>query len=136
MSKSIRTRDPMSLFTPELDATAHTVITWKAGFEGNLYRDPYPLNETQVMASFKPGSLTQDRYPKAGYGLYVVETGTTSAKQYQFYRGSAIPCWQPMPLKARPRPPVASINLDPCTMATTGVAGTPSTRATPTSGPR
>jgi hypothetical protein len=113
MSKNPRTREPMSLFTPELDSTDHTVITWKSGYAGNLYRDPYPLNETQVMSSFKPGSLTQDRYPKAGYGLYVVQTGTNAATQYQFYRDSAISCWQPMPLKARTRPPVAGATLDP-----------------------
>jgi hypothetical protein len=111
MSKDIRTRAPMSLFTPELDATDHTVITWKAGFNGNLYRDPYPLNDTQALAAFKPGSIS-DRFAKAGYGLYVVQTGTASSTQYQFYRDSAISCWQPMPVKVRPRPPVASINLD------------------------
>lgn len=112
MSKDIRTRAPMSLFTPELEATDHTEIKWKDGYKGNLYRDPYPLNETQAMASFRPGSMGQDQYPKAGFGLYVVETATTAAKQQQFYRDSTISCWQPMPLKARPRPPIATINLD------------------------
>jgi hypothetical protein len=113
MSKNIRTRDPITLFTPELDATDHTVITWKSGYNGNLYRDPYPLNETQALASFRPGSMGTDQYPKAGFGLYVVQTDTTAAKSAQFYRDNAISCWQPMPLKARPRPPVAAINLDP-----------------------
>ncbi len=113
MSKNIRTREPMSLFTPELDATDHTVVTWKSGYDGNLYRDPFPLNEKQALASFKPGSLSKDKYAKAGYGLYVVQTGTGAATQYQFYRDSAISCWQPMPLKTRPRPPVAGSTLDP-----------------------
>jgi hypothetical protein len=112
MSKDIRTRDPMTLFTPELDATDHTVITWKSGYNGNLYRDPYPLNETQALASFRPGSMGTDQYPKAGFGLYVVETASPAAKSYQFYRDTAISCWQPMPLKARPRPPAVTINLD------------------------
>lgn len=111
MSKDIRTRAPMSLFTPELEATDHTVVTWKAGSTNSLYRDPYPLNDTQALSAYKPGS-TAEKYAKAGYGLYVVQTGATSATQYQFYRDPAISCWQPMPLKARPRPPIATINLD------------------------
>jgi hypothetical protein len=111
MTKNIRTRDPITLFTPELDATDHTVVTWKAN-DGSLYRDPYPLNETQALASYKPGS-DSNKFSKAGYGLYLVETASPAAKTYQFYRDSAISCWQPMPLKARNKPPIATINLDP-----------------------
>jgi hypothetical protein len=132
MAKDIRTTDPMTLFTPEVEATDHTEIKWKSGFEGNLYRDPYPLNDTQALAAFRPGSMGQDMFQKTGFGLYVVVTGTTqdpkhqaycdpgtscfagttAATQYQFYRDPDISCWQPMPLKVRPRPPVATINLD------------------------
>jgi hypothetical protein len=112
MSKNIRTREPMTLFTPEVDTPDHTVVSWKSGYEGNLYRDPYPLNDDQALASFRPGSMGRDKYPKAGFGLYVVDTGTTAAKQLQFYRDSAISCWQPVPLQPRPRPPIANIDLD------------------------
>jgi hypothetical protein len=112
MSKNIRTRDPITLFTPELDSTDHTVVTWKSGYTNNLYRDPFPLNETQAMSSFKPGS-DPDKNSKTGYALYVVQTGTNAATQYQFYRDPAISCFQPMPLKPRTRPPVAGSALDP-----------------------
>ncbi|NLE03030.1 MAG: hypothetical protein GX640_24430, partial [Fibrobacter sp.] len=111
MNKYIRSREPMEYITKEVDATDHTVLTWPLSWgKGNTYRDPYPLSEDLFLVSHKPGSVSMNWWEKNGYGLYVL---TDDNKTLQFYRDPAISCWAVMPLKARPREPIAEMPLDP-----------------------
>ncbi len=109
MSKNIRTRDPMSWVTPEVDVRAEGNWWWSSAGNGNLYRNPYPLSEDLYLVSFKPGTLSTNWSLTNGYGLYVLDG---KGKTYQFYRDAAISCWAPLPIKPRPKEPVPFIPLD------------------------
>jgi len=111
-TKNIRTREPMTYMTPDVDirdeggfAFRQPNGTWqqdKAG-KGLLFRDPYPLSAKSFLVAHKPaGAPWHD--PK-GYALYRLdETG----KAELIYRDDAISCFQPVPLQSRKRPPVLS----------------------------
>jgi hypothetical protein len=111
MNKKIRTRDPVEYITKEIDAPDHTVLSWPLSWgKGNTYRDPYPLAEDLYLVAHKPGSVSMDWWAPNGYGLYMLADDN---KTFQFYRDDAISCWQPMPLKSRPKEPRAAMPLDP-----------------------
>ncbi len=115
MNKYIRSREPMEYITKEVDAPDHTVLSWPLSWgKGNTYRDPYPLSEDLYLVSHKPGTVSMNWWEPAGYGLYVL---TGENKTFQFYRDPSISCWQPMPLKSRPREPVVAIPLDSALLA-------------------
>ena len=65
------------------------------------YMDPYPLSETTFLASYCDGSMQDE----TGYGLYLVDV--YGGKEL-IYRDPAISSVMPIPLKARPRPPVVA----------------------------
>ena len=74
---------------------------------GPLFRDPWPLDEDHFLVAHKPRGYGGGYAPN-GYGLYLLDsTGRTRP----FYRDPDISCWQPIPLRARPTPPVPS---SPC----------------------
>jgi hypothetical protein len=101
----------LEYITKEVDATDHTVLAWPLSTgKGNTFRDPLPLAEDLFLVSHKPGSISMDWWAKTGYGLYVL---TGDNRTYQFYRDAAISCWQPMPLKSRPKEPAVVMPLDP-----------------------
>jgi len=111
LSKSIRTRAPMSWMTPYVDIRDEGGFhflgsdgTWakdKNG-AGPLFADVYPLSASLFLVSHKPaGSVWTN---PVGYGLYLLdERGAVR----EFYRDPAISCWRPMPLRPRPVPPVS-----------------------------
>ena len=69
---------------------------------GPLFRDPWPIDEGHFLVAHKPRGFG-GCYASNGYGLYLLDAlGAVEP----FYRDAAISCWQPLPLKARERPPV------------------------------
>ncbi len=111
LSKSIRTREPMTWMTPYVDIRAeggfhfeNAAGVWEkdASGAGPLFADAYPLSESLFLVAHKPaGTVWADA---KGYGLYVLdERGAVR----ELYRDPAISCWRPMPLRPRPVPPVS-----------------------------
>jgi len=121
MTRNIRTREPMTYITPDVDIRREGGFSfrddkgaWKIDYKGRgrLFRDPYPLSEKLFLVSHKPaGPAWTD--PKA-YDLHLLdETG----KVQLLYADPSISCWQPIPLKPRTRPQVTPSRFDPKTAA-------------------
>ncbi|MDP6543797.1 MAG: hypothetical protein QGH60_07370 [Phycisphaerae bacterium] len=121
-SKSIRTREPMTYITPDVDIRSEGGFAFRqgngrwrrdsSGRSGRLFRDPWPLSEKLFLVSHKPaGTAWTD--PKS-YGLYLLDD---SGKTELIYNDANISCWQPIPLKPRKRPRVLSSDFDPKTAA-------------------
>jgi hypothetical protein len=117
MNKDIRTREPMTYMTPQTDIRSEGGFHFKSdegrwrrdggGKAGELFRDPYPLSSQYFLVSCKPAGYAYAD-PKA-YGLYLLdETG----KVELIYQDAEMSCWQPMPLRPRPRPPVVQGTTD------------------------
>ena len=114
---NIRTREPMTYMTPDVDIRAEGGFAFTSGDgrwrgdrsgRGPLFKDPYPLSRKYFLVAHKPaGPAWND--PK-GYGLYLLdETGKVSL----IYRDPDISCWLPYPLQPRPVPPVLTSPRDP-----------------------
>ncbi|MBI5688020.1 MAG: discoidin domain-containing protein [Verrucomicrobia bacterium] len=73
---------------------------------GGYYMHPWPLSENTFLAAYTYGTgktgLASEVDP-AGYALYLIDVFGTKEL---LYRDPAISCFTPMPLRARPRPPV------------------------------
>lgn len=117
MSKNIRTRDPMTYMTPDVDIQAEPGFAFKSpdgqwkndkDGKGPLFKDPYPLSENLFLVSHKPtGPIWSDA---KAYGLYLLnEKGSVEP----IYSDPEISCWLPYPLKARKKPPVLVSAKDP-----------------------
>ena len=91
---------------------------------GGTYMHPWPLSERQFLVSYCYGKQTDP----TGYALYLIDV--FGAKEL-IYRSGDISCFQPVPLRARPLPPILPHATDPsldyavCSLAdaTRGVEG-------------
>jgi len=116
MAKNIRSREPMTYMTPDVDVTEERGYSFRnangdwqfdLGGKGRLFKDPYPLSERLFMVAHKPaGTPWSD--PK-GYGLYLL---SESGEVESIYADPAISCWLPYPLKPRPIPPTLASSRD------------------------
>jgi hypothetical protein len=117
MSKKIRTRDPMTYLTPEIDIRHEHGFdfkeengTWRrdyTGTIGSLFKDPYPLSEELFLVSHKAEGPAWNA--PAAYNLsFLAEDGSI----YEVYDDPEYSCWMPMPLSPRKRPPVISNPVD------------------------
>ena len=71
------------------------------------FKAPYPLSEKLFLVSYNPGP--QPTEPK-GYGLYLLDGW---GNKTEVYRDPEISCFQPTPLRARPKPmAVATVEMD------------------------
>jgi len=128
MTRDIRTREPMTLLTPDIDIRgergfkfipefAHlaqekgrSVKQPSSGRGGNvrLFRDPFPLSRELFLVSHKP--VGESYAEPSAYGLYLLsEAGETSL----VYKDETYSCWQPIPLRPRKKPPVTTVATDP-----------------------
>ena len=108
-TKNIRTRDPMTYMTPDVDVRAQGGFWFdpQGKWGRRLFKDPYPLSEKQFLVSMNP---TGDYKQKINWGLYLLnESGETT----QVYQDPKIGSFMPMPLKSRPKPQVLASNRDP-----------------------
>ncbi len=110
MTKNIRTREPMTYMTPDVDVREERGWAFKTANgdwqfdnegKGRLFRDPYPLSENLFLVAHK---LAGPRWSDTkAYGLYLLnEKGEVE----NIYTDPDISCWLPYPLKPRPTPPV------------------------------
>jgi len=103
---SLRTREPMTYLTPEIDATDEHGFrhyrdgAWVRELVGPLAREPYPLSEKYFLVAYNPDKPWND---VAGYGIYLLDEFNN---RELIYKESEWSCWQPMPLRPRRRPPV------------------------------
>jgi hypothetical protein len=67
---------------------------------GGLYSTPWALSERAFLVSY---TYSNEQTDAKGYGLYLVDV---YGDKELVYRDPAISCFIPMPLRARPRPPV------------------------------
>lgn len=109
-TKNIRTREPMTYMTPGVDIQAEGGFafreadgTWKRDGTGKgpLFRDPYPLSRSLFLVSHKPAGMPWN--DAKGYALYRLDE---SGKVELIYRDEKMSCFEPIPLQARPCPPV------------------------------
>jgi len=102
----IRTREPMTYITPDLDirteAGFHHMIDgrWVQTSSGPIYMDPYPLSDKFFLVSHNPDKEWND---VRAYGLYLLDE---FGNHVPIYKDLEFSCWQPMPLRPRPTPPV------------------------------
>jgi len=118
MNKPIRTEEPITYLTPEVKILAEGGWHFRdprsgrmvgdGGGKGPLYRDPWPIDAERCLTAHKPRGAGS--YAPNGYGLYLLEA---PGKVVPFYRDPKISCWQPVPLKARKRPPLLTSTHDP-----------------------
>jgi len=125
MNRPIRTTEPMTYLTPEVkilaeggwhyfDNPAGVQISDRGG-NGPLFRDPWPIDRMNVLAAHKPRGYGS-AYTAGGYGLYTLDATKTADDESRivpFYRDPEISCWQPMPVRPRPTPPVLRSTVDP-----------------------
>ncbi len=119
MNRDIRTREPMTYMTPDVDVRAEGgwhyrkdgTDTWrrdKSGRSGRLFKDPYPLSEKLFLVAYKAPDI-EWRTPNA-YDLCLLdEKGNTQL----ILDDPEFSCWMPYPLKPRKKPPVLLSAADP-----------------------
>jgi hypothetical protein len=122
LAKDTRTSDPMRSLTPDTQVSiagpgtfpdgecfTHEVGgQWVADNRGPLFCEPYPLTDPEnptapcrfFLVTCNPDRAWND--PTA-YGLWLLDT---FGNRVPLYHDAAISCWQPMPLRPRPVPPV------------------------------
>ncbi len=81
---------------------------------GGYYMNPWPLSEKHFLVSYAycngaTGGPATEADP-TGYALYLIDVYGTKEL---IYRDPAISCFVPIPLRARPRPPVYPDLVDP-----------------------
>jgi len=102
----IRTRRPMTYITPDIDMFRDEGFhhnrngQWVRDDKGPLFADPYPLSDKFFLVAHNPDRDWKD---VSAYGLYLLDE---FGNRVPIYRDSEISCWQPVPLRARPKPPV------------------------------
>jgi len=121
-----RTGDCVTYVTPEVDsqhqwgwhnvpggATKPIPPEMQAGRDGRgntdrgpLYMDPYPLSRSQFLVSHNP---RQKWNVVNAYGLYLIDN---QGNRDLLAKDAEYSCWMPIPVRVRPRPPVARGPID------------------------
>jgi len=102
----IRSRTPMTYITPEIDVQSEHGYRrkvkgeWVKTYEGPLFDDPYPLSDKFFLVTYNPDKNVHD---VNAYGLYMLDE---FGNRVLMHRDKEMSCFQPIPLKVRPKPPV------------------------------
>jgi len=113
---NIRTREPMTYITPDVDIRAEGGFAFREGDgpwrgdragRGRLFKDPYPLSKGHFLVAHKPAGPPWND-PKA-YGIYLLDE---AGRVTLVYRDPEISCWEPYPLRPRQVPPVLGTARD------------------------
>jgi len=114
--EKIRTRQPMTYMTPQLDIRTEKGFWYRdsaGGWRhdergtGPLFKDPYPLSAERFLVAHKPAGPPWN--DPTAYGLYLLnDTGNVQP----IYKDPSFSCWQPYPLRARSKPPVLGSAVD------------------------
>jgi len=110
MTKNIRTREPMTYITPDVDVRGQGGF-WhdRAGKWGphRLFKNPFPLSEQFFLVSMNVQKNW--KHPTAWDLCLLAETGDTAV----IHSDPEIGLFQPTPLKKRKTPPILRGALDP-----------------------
>jgi hypothetical protein len=101
-----RRTEPGWHFLTEEGAFVHD----RDGRSGHLYTHPFPISKDRFLVSFK--AHRQDHYKETphAYDLYLID----AAGKHQFIHGDdRLSCWHPLPLVARPVPPLIGATRHP-----------------------
>jgi len=116
MTKEIRTREPMTYMTPDVDIRSeggfHFMIDgqWRgdrSGRLGRLFKEPYPLSDKLFLVPCKAAGC-QWHDPKAYDICLLDEAGNATV----VYDDPEMSCFEPFPLRPRERPPVVKTPID------------------------
>ena len=126
MTKNIRTREPMTYMTPDVDIQEEPGFRyrdtpdgeWRFDYDGRgrLFRETYPLSRSEFLVSHKPAGTPWNH--RTSYDLFLLNE---NGKVAQIYADTSISCFNPMPLRSREREPVIPSKLDP-ELAAQGIA--------------
>jgi len=106
LSQEKRTLEPMRSLTPNIKTQNLRGLyqlrngVWREDIYGPFYADPYPLSDKFFLVACNPDRRYND---PAGYGIHLLDA---FGNRVPIYADPEISCWQPMPLRARPVPPV------------------------------
>jgi len=106
VNRPIRTREPMTYITPEVDVRAEygwyhrRGDGWLSDTRGPLFTDVRPLDDKFFLAS---ANLDREYNDPTGWGLYLLDEFGDCVL---IHREAETSCWQPVPLAPRKRPPV------------------------------
>ena len=92
-----RTAEAMTNITPEIGYPSMHQTTWGKG----VFKQPYPLSEKLFLVSHNPQLKGEKIDDPKGYGIYVLDAWGNRA---ELYRDPNTSCFQPIPLRPRPRP--------------------------------
>ncbi len=115
LSRDYRTEAPMTHITPYVRMTesGHGGFrhlrngAWVTDLRGPLFIDPYPLSQDLFLVS---QNLDREWREYDAWDLYVLDESGASVPIYDDPKFS---CYQPMPLRARPRPPLLASTEEP-----------------------
>jgi hypothetical protein len=91
-----RTAEAMTVLTPELGLPG--MMPYGRTKKYGSFKEPYPLSEKLFLVAHNPHG---DPTTPNGYGIYVLDAYGNRAA---LYRDPVISCFQPVPLRPRPRP--------------------------------
>ncbi|TKG91580.1 hypothetical protein EYV94_21380 [Puteibacter caeruleilacunae] len=115
--KNLRTKEPLSYVTKDVDARTHNGFHFKVngkwifektGESGRLFKDPYPISEQLFLVSHKPKGYKWND-PKA-YDLYVLNE---KGEEEVLYMDENTSCWHAFPLVSREVPPILTSPVNP-----------------------
>ena len=101
----IRTRQPMTFITPDIDIRTEYGFfhkrngRWIKDNVGPLYTDAHPLDEKFFLVSCNPDRPYND---SSAYGIYLLDE---FGNRVLIHQDDDISCWNPIPLQRRKRPP-------------------------------
>jgi hypothetical protein len=121
--RNIRTTDPIRYLTPETGLSLDRRLDqpfreqyahwrngrWVPDNIGPLYSEPFPLADADAAQAGAGKYFLVDCNPDrawndpAAYGLYLIDV---FGNRVRIYHDPQISCWQPMPLRPRPMPPI------------------------------
>lgn len=109
-------RGPGTWHAPAGVARAPATPVEQARWPGHCYRSPCPLSETYFLAAYSFDALLgePEANPPAMFGLYLVDA---FGNKELLFRDPDISSLWPVPLRARPRPPVLPSLLEPTAVA-------------------
>ncbi len=120
----IRTREPMTYITPDIDVRTEYGYfhrkgdRWVSTLTGPLYVDAYPLSDKFFLVACNEDQRYND---ERAWALYLLDE---FGNRTLIHRDPEISCWQPIPLRARTRPPILPSNVEPSDGEKTKAPGT------------
>ncbi|NQU24450.1 MAG: hypothetical protein HQ567_24475, partial [Candidatus Nealsonbacteria bacterium] len=106
ISHPIRTREPMTYITPDIDILQEHGYNhlrggrWVRDYNGPLYIDAQPLTDKFFLVGCNPDKPYND---VKAWGLYLLDE---FGNRVEILQDEETSCWQPIPLRSRPRPPL------------------------------